>query len=96
MEQRARQLGVWVEPFVNLRIPKMFNLRRDPFERADLNSNTYWDWVISHEFLIIPAQDIVAEQIQSLKEFPPRQKPSTFNLDKVLQNLQDASGGSMH
>ena len=52
MEQRAKQLLCWFEPFVNLRAPKMFNLRRDPFERADENSNTYWDWVISHAYIL--------------------------------------------
>ena len=96
LEQRARQLDVWVEPFVHLRIPKMFNLRRDPFERADRDSNTYWDWVIDHEFLIIAAQGLVAQQIQSFKEFPPRQKPSTFNLDAVLAKMKTASGGAAH
>ena len=52
MEQRAKTLQCWFEPFVRLRAPKMFNLRRDPFERADENSNTYWDWVISHVYIV--------------------------------------------
>ena len=56
MEQRAKQLMCWFEPFVKLRAPKMFNLRRDPFERADENSNTYWDWVISHAYLLYEMQ----------------------------------------
>ena len=56
MEQRAKQLQCWFEPFVKLRAPKMFNLRRDPFERADENSNTYWDWVISHAYIIYEMQ----------------------------------------
>ena len=71
-----------------LRVPKIFNLRRDPFERADENSNTYWDWVIDHAFLMVPAQAYVAQQIKSLMEFPPRQKPASFNLDRVLEQLQ--------
>lgn len=71
-------MKLWAEPFVHLRIPKMFNLRRDPFERADENSNTYWDWIIDHAFLAIPAQSFVAEQIQTFKDFPPRQKPAAF------------------
>ncbi|MCW4025443.1 MAG: arylsulfatase [Candidatus Bathyarchaeota archaeon] len=96
LEQRAKTMALWGEPFVSLRIPKMFNLRRDPFERADLNSNTYWDWLIEHAFLLIPAQAFVAEQIQSLKEFPPRQKPSSFNLDRVMEHLQDAAGAGQH
>jgi arylsulfatase A-like enzyme len=96
MEQRAKRMACWSEPFVHLRIPKMFNLRRDPFERADENSNTYWDWLISHAFLLVPAQALVAEQIQSFKEFPPRQKPASFNLDEVLEKMQSASSAGPH
>ena len=84
MEQRAKQLMCWFEPFVKLRAPKMFNLRRDPFERADENSNTYWDWVISHAYLLYGMQAIVAQQIEDFVKFPPRQKPAAFNLDAVL------------
>lgn len=58
----------------------MFNLRRDPFERADENSNTYWDWVISHAYLVYAMQGLVAQQIEAFKKFPPRQKPASFNL----------------
>jgi arylsulfatase len=96
MEQRAKTLALWAEPFVPLRLPKMFNLRRDPFERADENSNTYWDWLITHEYLVVPAQAFVAQEIQSFKDFPPRQEPASFNLDKVLEKLKDASGESLH
>jgi arylsulfatase A-like enzyme len=96
MEQRAKQLACWAEPFVPLRVPKIFNLRRDPFERADENSNTYYDWLLDHAFLLVPTQALVAQQIQSFKEFPPRQKPASFNLDRVLEQLQDSSGGGMH
>jgi arylsulfatase len=96
MEQRAKTMALWGEPFVQLRIPKMFNLRRDPFERADLNSNTYYDWLIEHAFLLVPAQAFVAEQIKTFMEFPPRQKPSSFNLDRVMENLQNASGAGAH
>ncbi len=74
MEQRAKTLACWFEPFVPLRVPKIFNLRRDPFERADENSNTYWDWVISHAYLIYGMQAVVAEQIEAFVKFPPRQK----------------------
>lgn len=96
MEQRAKQLACWQEPFVPLRFPKILHLRRDPFERADENSNTYWDWVIDRVFLLVPAQAFVAKQIQSFKDFPPRQKPASFNLDKVMEQLQENSGGAMH
>jgi len=96
MEQRAKQLACWFEPFVKLRAPKMFNLRRDPFERADENSNTYWDWVISHAYLLYQMQGFVAHQIQAFKDFPPRQKPAAFNLDEVLRQVTDLSGSGYH
>ena len=96
MEQRAKQLACWSEPFVPLRVPKVFNLRRDPFERADENSNTYWDWVLDQAWGCAANQAFVAQQIQSFKEFPPRQKPAAFNLDRVLEQLKDASGGGQH
>ena len=96
MEQRAKQLMCWFEPFVKLRAPKMFNLRRDPFERADENSNTYWDWVISHAYLLYGMQALVAQQITAFMQFPPRQKPAAFNLDAVLRQIQDAAGSSNH
>jgi arylsulfatase len=96
MEQRAKQLMCWFEPFVKLRAPKIFNLRRDPFERADENSNTYWDWLISHAYLIYGMQAVVAQQIEDFAKFPPRQKPASFNLDAVLRQMEDASGGGYH
>jgi arylsulfatase len=95
-EQRAKQMACWGEPFVHLRMPKLFNLRRDPFERADENSNSYWEWVIDRLFLIGASHGIVQQQIQSFKEFPPRQKPASFNLDQVLEHLKDAAGGGQH
>ncbi len=96
MEQRAQALACWFEPFVPLRAPKMFNLRRDPFERADENSNTYWDWVLSHAYLMYGMQALVAQQIEDFVKFPPRQKPASFNLDAVMRKLEDASGGANH
>jgi arylsulfatase len=95
-EQRAKTLQLWAEPFVKLRIPKMFNLRRDPFERADENSNTYYDWMIDHAYLMYGAQALVQQQIQSFLDYPPRQKPASFNLDGVFEQLQNAGGGGMH
>jgi arylsulfatase len=74
----------------------MFNLRRDPFERADDNSNTYWDWMISHAYLLYAMQAVVAQQIPGFKAFPPRQKAASFNLDAVLRNLEDAGGSGPH
>jgi arylsulfatase A-like enzyme len=96
MEQLAKTLQCWFEPFVRLRAPKIFHLRRDPFERADENSNTYWDWVISHAYIIYGMQAAVAQQIENFRKFPPRQKPASFNLDAVLRTLEDAGGGANH
>ncbi len=93
-EQRGHQLKLWIEPFVSLRGPIIFNLRRDPFERAPENSNTYWDWFLDHVFLAVWAQAVVAEAIQDFAQFPPRQKPASFNLDKVLEQLQQPHGSS--
>ncbi|TAU72753.1 arylsulfatase [Rhizobium leguminosarum] len=95
-EQRAKRMECWSEPFVKLRLPKMFNLRRDPFERADENSNTYWDWIFDHAFLLYGMQALVAQQIDDFVKFPPRQKPAAFNLDEVMARLADASGGGNH
>ena len=77
-------------------MPKIFNLRRDPFERADLNSNSYWDWVVEHVFVIYPMQALAAEQLQSFLEFPPRQKPGAFNLDRVIEQMEAAADGGLH
>jgi len=91
MEQRAKTMALWAEPFVPLRVPKIFNLRRDPFERADENSNTYWDWLMEHAFLLVPAQAYVGKMLESFAAHPPRQRPSSFNLDRVMAQL--AEGG---
>jgi len=88
LEQRAPgTLQVWAEPFTELRVPKIFNLRTDPFERADITSNTYFDWLISHAYMLIPAQMYVAQMLQTLKEFPARQEPPSFSVDKVLEKM---------
>jgi arylsulfatase A-like enzyme len=88
MEQRmAGTCAIWAEPFVSLRIPKVFNLRTDPFERADITSNTYWDWMIDHAFLLIPAQKIVGDFLATFREFPPRQKAASFSIDQVVEKL---------
>jgi arylsulfatase len=96
MEQRATRLQAWFEPFVALRAPKIFNLRRDPFERADENSNSYWDWLISHAYLIYGMQAVVAQQIEDFTKYPPRQKPAAFNLDAVMRQLEAAGSGANH
>jgi len=89
LEQRATgTLRVWAEPFTELRVPKIFNLRTDPFERADITSNTYYDWMISHAYLLVPAQAYVMQIASSLVEFPPRQESSSFNVSAMLDKLQ--------
>ncbi len=91
MEQRAQgTLRIWAEPFTTLRVPKIFNIRLDPYERADVTSNTYYDWLLDHAFLLVPAQDYVGKFLMTFKEFPQRQKASSFNLDDVLQKLKEA------
>ena len=86
-EQRETTMRVWQEPFVKLRAPKIYNLRRDPFERADVNSNTYSDWMVDHIPQMYLMQTLVAEQIDDFRKFPPRQKPASFNLDAVLNQV---------
>ncbi|WP_010583179.1 arylsulfatase [Schlesneria paludicola] len=91
MEQRVQgTLRIWAEPFISLRVPKIFNLRLDPYERADVTSNTYYDWLLEHVFLLVPAQDYVGSFLMTFKEYPQRQKAASFNLDEVLEKLKDA------
>jgi arylsulfatase A-like enzyme len=88
-QQVPGTLRLWAAPFVNLRVPKIFNLRTDPYERADITSNTYYDWLMDHVFLLIPAQEYVGQFLASFKEFPQRQKAASFNLDEVMSKLGD-------
>lgn len=90
-EQREQAFMVWSEPFVSLRIPKIFNLRTDPFERADYMSNNYETWWIRRIFALVPAQSFVANYVSSFVEFPPRQRPAKFNVDDALQSLTNAA-----
>jgi arylsulfatase len=94
MEQRATgTLRIWAEPFTTLRVPKLFNLRLDPYERADITSNTYYDWFIDHAFLLVPAQDYVGKFLMTFKEFPQRQRAASFNMDDVMRKLGERAGG---
>jgi arylsulfatase len=90
-EQRATTTAVWQEPMVKLRLPYIFNLRRDPFERANVNSNVYWDWMINHVPQLYQCQAVVAGQIQDYINYPPRQKAASFNLDGVMAQLDHAA-----
>ncbi len=93
MEQRAEgTLRIWAEPFVSLRVPKIFNLRTDPFERADITSNTYYDWFLDHAFMLVPAQAYVAKFLQTFKDYPQRQKAASFNLNEVMDQLKAPQG----
>jgi arylsulfatase len=88
MQQKAPgTLLVWSEPLVATRIPWLYNLRSDPYERASITSNTYWDWYLEHAFLLVPAQAYVAQLFETFKEFPPRQKPASFTIDKMMEML---------
>ena len=97
MEQRAPgTLAVWAEPFVTLRLPKMFNLRTDPFERADITSNTYYQWMLENGYLVIAASQIVGEFLKSFKDFPPRQKAASFTIDQAMEKMESVGSGALH
>jgi arylsulfatase A-like enzyme len=94
LEQRVQgTLQVWFDPFVVLRVPKLYNLRTDPYERADITSNTYFDWLFENDYLILAATGIVAQFLQTFQEFPPRQKAATFSIDQVVDKLQATLAG---
>jgi arylsulfatase len=96
MEQRQNgTLRIWAEPFVQLRVPKLFNLRTDPYERADVTSNTYYDWVIDHLFILYPLQPLVQEFLSTFADYPPRQRAASFTVDQVMEKLE-ANVGSSH
>ena len=87
-EQRcAGTLQVWAEPFVDLRVPKLYNLRTDPFERADITSNTYYDWLFDNDYMVLAATRLVTQFLETFKEFPPRQEAASFTIDHVVDKL---------
>jgi arylsulfatase A-like enzyme len=93
MEQKATgTFRVWMEPFVPLRVPLIENLRRDPYERAEITSNTYYDWMLDRAFLLVPAQAYVANFLETFREFPPRMKAASFSLDQVMEMMQSPAG----
>jgi arylsulfatase len=97
MEQRSRgTLALWAEPFVTLRVPKLFNLRTDPFERADTTSNTYYNWLIDHIPQVLAAQAVIVPFLQTFREFPPRQKAASFTIDQALAKMSEAASGAGH
>ena len=89
MEQKAPgTLRVWMEPFVPLRVPLIENLRRDPYDRATITSNSYHDWQLDHAFMLVPAQAYVGQFLATFKEFPPRQKPASFSIDQAMEMMK--------
>ncbi|MBY3027085.1 arylsulfatase [Rhizobium leguminosarum] len=94
LEQRAEGFDVWQDPPVVLRFPKLMDLRADPFERAEAESGAYELWRIEHAFALVPAQAFVAKHLQTYVEYPPRQSPGSFSLDRVLAKLQEAGGAN--
>lgn len=82
-------MDVWQDPLVPLRLPKIFDLRADPFEKADINSGEYERWRLDRTYLLVPAQALVADHLKTYIDFPPRQKPGSFSLDQVLAKLQE-------
>lgn len=94
MEQRCKgTMQIWSEPFTPLRLPKLFNLRTDPYERADITSNSYYDWFLHHDYILFGAYAIADKFAATFKEFPPVQKPNSFTIDDALAKLASSSGG---
>jgi arylsulfatase len=92
-QQRADgTMNIWSEPYTFTRMPWLFNLRTDPYERATVTSNTYWDWYLDRVFLLVPAQAYVGKFLETFKEYPPRQKAATFTIDRVMEQLQPPGG----
>jgi arylsulfatase len=92
-QQRAvGTMNIWSEPYTFTRMPWLFNLRTDPYERATITSNTYWDWYLDRVFLLVPAQAYVGKFLGTFKEYPPRQKAATFTIDRVMEQLQPPGG----
>ena len=94
MEQPAHGLEVWIQPFVPLRAPKLFNLRSDPFERAEHEAGDYVKWFVEHIFVLVPAQSIVGKFLVTFQEFPPRQKPGSFSVDQALEKMMNQKGNN--
>ena len=91
-QKEEKTVRIWLEPFTELRAPMLVNLRRDPFEKAQHASNTYWDWYMSRIFVIVPLQGLAAKFLMSMKEFPPSQTAGSFNLEKVQKQIEAATG----
>jgi hypothetical protein len=84
----AGTMQVWAEPFTKLRLPKLFDLRADPYERADMTSNTYYDWLIGQGFVIVAAQSAIGQFLSSFKDYPPSQRAQSFSIDQIVEKMQ--------
>ena len=93
LENRASAFQIWREPFTELRIPLLFNLRRDPFEKAQIDANVYHDWFLDRAFVLVPMQQLAGKFFQTLAEYPPSQTPGSFNLEKVQEQIRNAASG---
>jgi arylsulfatase A-like enzyme len=91
-EQRSKGFDVWQDPMVTLRMPKLFDLRADPFERTDHQAIGYSKWRIEHAYVMAPAVSYAAQYLNSYTAFPPRQKAGTFGLEQVLKKLEEGGG----
>ena len=92
LENRGQAFEVWREPFIELRVPLLFNLRRDPFEKAQHSSNTYNDWFLDRAFVVVPIQALAARFLQTMQEYPPSQTPGSFNLSTIEEKLKGGLG----
>jgi len=92
-QKEEKTVRIWLEPFTELRAPMLFNLRRDPFEKAQHASNTYWDWFLSRSFVAVPMQVVAANFLRTMKDYPPSQTPGSFNLEKVKRQIEAGAGG---
>jgi arylsulfatase len=93
LENRGQAFGVWREPFIELRVPLLFNLRRDPFERAQHNSNTYNDWFMDRVYVLVPMQQMAGKFLMTMKDYPPSQTPGSFNLEKIQKLIEASASG---
>src|SRR5262249_13107063 len=95
MEQRVPgTMRIWAEPFTALRVPKLFDLHADPYERADITSNTYYDWFLSQPYIAFAANVIAEKFIETFKDFPPRQRAASFSIDQAVETMKKAMSGT--
>jgi arylsulfatase len=94
LEQRATgTLRVWAEPFTPLRVPKLYDLRADPYEQADITSNTYYEWTLEQGYLLFAASTVTGQFLETFKDFPPSQRAASFTIDQAMEKLKQNLGG---